>query len=77
MSHPEHKHSSDLFSAEIVDVNRLLAEIDRRLEQIDGNENVIERTAQRDALLELRDSLEAEIDLKDNDPLQVIDFEHV
>lgn len=39
-----------------------LADIDRRLEIADANENLIERTFKREQLLELCDQIEAEIE---------------
>lgn len=61
MNHPEHPHFVDLFSSDVVDANLLIAEIDQRLEQVETNENVIERHAQIDVLLEIRDWIEEEI----------------
>lgn len=60
MPRPEYLYLVDLFSVETIDTNLILAEIDRRLEQVDANENVIERYDQREKLLELRDSVEAQ-----------------
>ena len=40
-----------------------LAEIDRRLECADENENTMERTFTREQLLELKDTLQVEIEL--------------
>ena len=60
MNYPESLQFADHFATEIVDANLLLAAIDQRLEQVEANENVIERYEQMDAMLELRDSIEAE-----------------
>lgn len=58
MYQPEYPRFVDLLSSDAVDANILLAEIDRRLEQVEANENVIERHAQIDMLLEFRDWIE-------------------
>lgn len=45
------------------DLQTALANVDRLLEMNEDNENTIERTFRREAILEERDELQAEIDL--------------
>jgi len=53
-------------SAELSDLLIALAQVQRRLEVADENENTIERERARDALLEQQDWLQAEIDVLTN-----------
>jgi hypothetical protein len=62
MANPEISNGNGQPSPSLPDLIAELAEIDQRLEKVDGNENTIERYFKRDALLEQRDMLQAEID---------------
>ncbi len=62
MALPERPHSDSNLASTPPDLAATLAEVDRRLELADQNENTIERFLHRDKLLEERDELQAKID---------------
>jgi len=63
MASPEYSHPDNAPDPTHIELAAALADVERRLEKADENENTIERFFKRDALLEERDSLQAEIDM--------------